>query len=687
MAIIDGNKKKLTVSGEAIESAVNSKHEHSNSSVLDKLSDNNGTLQYNGADITGGSASEITASKVKMADNTTVEDTVSSLKEDLNNQNNDLYEIETSTNLIDKDNLIVNDVALYTWGSNYTTDLSSCAYASTNHITTDIISVKSGDIYKFVKTDSTVLNIKVVQMFWDKNGNFISFVNDTNITVPDNATQMRLTFNNLENTPAGIMKVNSINDTPIYKPYGLNSKNKKFATVEEIKDFMSNKVKNELIGDINGISVMGANTTITDIEDGKEIIVPSTANEGVYIAKINKILPKNALIIDYNVNIKSGSLYLMFGGTSKSGSAKFGQYMKLENGENTIELASDYLEVYQDLDTSKNWYICFGNNSTASDFEILKLNVYIKESDLDFKKTLTENLEETKNKLVNVESQVNAINPVSLVNQNGEKFFLQMLGNELKYVNSIPDNILFIGNSLLLGFKTYGMAASDNKHDYAYLLTQYITDKLGSEPTINKLHGGVIESLSTPNSDEWWYSQLESLCTEDVKFVLVQLGDNVNDDIKLANWNPLKLCKYLRTNCPNARVVWAGLWLMRPKALDMIISACNQTGVQYIAINDLVYPSNCSETGAITTYPEDTTTTYTITSFTDDSDNKKLTLNYTINDKDYTTEIAYTSYTDNEDNTITVVGKEVIITNSGVAGHPGDSGMKAIAERIIEKAF
>ena len=82
----DGNQKKLTVSGEEIESAVNSKHEHSNSAVLDKLSDNNGTLQYNGADITGGSASEITASKVKMADNTTVEDTVSSLKEDLVNK-------------------------------------------------------------------------------------------------------------------------------------------------------------------------------------------------------------------------------------------------------------------------------------------------------------------------------------------------------------------------------------------------------------------------------------------------------------------------------------------------------------------------------------------------------------------------------------------------------------------------
>ena len=58
MATIDGNQKKLTVSGELIESAVNSKHEHSNKTVLDKLTDNNGTLQYNGADITGGGSSE-----------------------------------------------------------------------------------------------------------------------------------------------------------------------------------------------------------------------------------------------------------------------------------------------------------------------------------------------------------------------------------------------------------------------------------------------------------------------------------------------------------------------------------------------------------------------------------------------------------------------------------------------------
>ena len=61
MATIEGANKKLTVSGEQIEESVGKSHEHSNSAVLDKLSDNNGTLQYNGADITGGgSATEYT---------------------------------------------------------------------------------------------------------------------------------------------------------------------------------------------------------------------------------------------------------------------------------------------------------------------------------------------------------------------------------------------------------------------------------------------------------------------------------------------------------------------------------------------------------------------------------------------------------------------------------------------------
>ena len=78
MATIDGTNKKLSVSGEQIEESVGKSHEHSNKTVLDKLTDNNGTLQYNGADITGGgsaytlpTASETVIGGVKV-DGTTI---------------------------------------------------------------------------------------------------------------------------------------------------------------------------------------------------------------------------------------------------------------------------------------------------------------------------------------------------------------------------------------------------------------------------------------------------------------------------------------------------------------------------------------------------------------------------------------------------------------------------------------
>ena len=98
MATINGNQKKLTVSGEAIESAVNSKHEHSNSAVLDKLSDNNGTLQYNGADIsatsTGTGITEEQAANV--AKIPTIETNVNANKTSITELTDRVTEIESS---------------------------------------------------------------------------------------------------------------------------------------------------------------------------------------------------------------------------------------------------------------------------------------------------------------------------------------------------------------------------------------------------------------------------------------------------------------------------------------------------------------------------------------------------------------------------------------------------------------
>ena len=55
MATTENGITTLTVTGVQVEDAVAKKHEHSNSSTLDKLSENDGTLLFNGAAISGGS--------------------------------------------------------------------------------------------------------------------------------------------------------------------------------------------------------------------------------------------------------------------------------------------------------------------------------------------------------------------------------------------------------------------------------------------------------------------------------------------------------------------------------------------------------------------------------------------------------------------------------------------------------
>ena len=55
MATTENGITTLTVSGVQVEDAVAKKHEHSNSTTLDKLSENDGKLLFNGAAISGGS--------------------------------------------------------------------------------------------------------------------------------------------------------------------------------------------------------------------------------------------------------------------------------------------------------------------------------------------------------------------------------------------------------------------------------------------------------------------------------------------------------------------------------------------------------------------------------------------------------------------------------------------------------
>ena len=88
---------------------------------------------------------------------------------------------------------------------------------------------------------------------------------------------------------------------------------------------------------------------------------------------------------------------------------------------------------------------------------------------------------------------------------------------------------------------------------------------------------------------------------------------------------------------PNARVVWAGEWYSSAKRQEIIANSCAETGSTFIDITDLaVIQANKGAIGNVITRDDGTTFT---------------------------------------------------VDNSGVASHPGNAGMKAIADRMIEKLF
>ncbi len=87
---------------------------------------------------------------------------------------------------------------------------------------------------------------------------------------------------------------------------------------------------------------------------------------------------------------------------------------------------------------------------------------------------------------------------------------------------------------------------------------------------------------------------------------------------------------------PRARVVWAGEWYYTAQRQEIISKGCVETGSTFIDIVDLTINENKGAIGDIIT-----------------ADN----------------------------------GTQTTVTSSGVASHPGNKGMKAIADRLIEKLF
>lgn len=360
-------------------------------------------------------------------------------------------------------------------------------------------------------------------------------------------------------------------------------------------------------------------------------------NNGTDYGFVAPITPGNDKQVHIEFDLETDSEVVNFAvyaaETYDTSHGEFAQLKGLKgSGHYKVTFDPAYLAVYKNLDAKCIWILAHDPDLSGYEVTISNLKVYQSLlADNGYSQNMARAIVEAGQKNSGNSAPVHNL----MVTPAGERFVLQLdNAGTLTTAPVIPGKALFIGNSLTLGFGTFGMAASDSKHDFYYLFNQVIKEKKPSY-TANRVHGYGWESAATLDDEATWMADtLTPYLDSTVELVIVQLGDNVRMDEKGDIFAPgvVNLLRFIREHAPKARVAWMGAWYQSQDRMDGMVAGCAATGCTFIDIWDLNRVENQSSMGA--TYTDDNGTVHTIES-------------------------------------------------EGVASHPGDNGFKAIANRML----
>ena len=304
-------------------------------------------------------------------------------------------------------------------------------------------------------------------------------------------------------------------------------------------------------------------------------------------------------------------------------------------GEFDVKVDLSYYAVYSNMNYCT---VIITDNTTNQnhDFVIENLDIYKTEiEDLEiYDKKLSGVIRNIQSKFDGIETQ----NGLILKSPNGTSYKIKVDNSGNLSAESLFYNKgLFIGNSLLLGFGTHGMASTSTTTDYYYYTTQGCITK-NPNFTSTKIRGSLFEqSLSESDLNNFYSTVLDPALTSDIDVVFIQLGDNNNTNERKAflQTSAGNLINHIKTILPNASIYWVGVWYNTDN-IPTIASACADNGATFINISGLNTTSNQSYVGA--------------------------------------------TYYDANGNIAT-------ISDPGIASHPSDTGMQAIANQILNSIY
>ncbi len=186
-----------------------------------------------------------------------------------------------------------------------------------------------------------------------------------------------------------------------------------------------------------------------------------------------------------------------------------------------------------------------------------------------------------------------------LTSPSGKKFMAKVDDDGvISCIPLVPNKVLFMGNSILLGMcGSYGMCATSPEKDYFHYVSKTISEK-NPKAEFFRVHGSQFEHLeSAEDFDELWNTTPNNytkrpLCesfTPDLDLIIIQLLENVNTEEKLRAFtkNVEKFLTNVKKASPKARILWFNSWWRNVKRSAILESACKRHGVKCISISDL----------------------------------------------------------------------------------------------------
>ena len=279
--------------------------------------------------------------------------------------------------------------------------------------------------------------------------------------------------------------------------------------------------------------------------------------------------------------------------------------------------------------------------------------------------------------------------PSFMISPNGGKF-VQVVDNNgnITAKSVIPTKCAFFGNSLMFGNSStgvgaFGMCATDEQKDFYYLFNSVA---LGLKPNYvaNRYSSVPFETISSvSNIDSVVESTINNL-SGDEDLIIIQAGDNTSaaQAESVFPTSTMKLLEAMRTKCPNARIFWPAIWYNDAQKFACIREACKKWGCYVIPIGDLNVEANMGTIGDLIDFGAVGTDTWTLDNVSNVVENSatNITVTFTYNSVEATTTLDVSEYT-LTGSTLSYKGRYRIITLQ--YAHPGDRGMRAIANRLL----